>query len=228
MLTIALIGADGAGKTTLARRLEHELPMPAMYLYMGENPEASEHVSPPVRLIWALRRRRQKLPATGGPPPVPGMEREHDGGAAGLRGWFHVGILLLEEWYRQWVAWRHVRRGTVVLYDRHFIADYHAHDVVGEHRSASRRLHGYLLRRVYPQPQLTIVLDAPAQVLFARKAEGTIEALASRRQEYLDFAAADPTVEVLDVDRPVDAVEADLVALITARAGRGATRLAAT
>ena len=48
-----------------------------------------------------------------------------------------------------------------------------------------RRIHGYNLRRLYPRPDLVILLDAPAEVFFARKGEGTLESIESRRQEYL-------------------------------------------
>jgi cytidylate kinase len=56
MFTVALIGPDGAGKTTISRRLEHELPLPVKYVYMGINTVASNHMLPTTRLACAMKR----------------------------------------------------------------------------------------------------------------------------------------------------------------------------
>ena len=49
MVTVALIGADGAGKTSVARALERSRDLPIKYLYMGINTEASNHMLPTTR-----------------------------------------------------------------------------------------------------------------------------------------------------------------------------------
>ena len=46
MTTVALVGPDGAGKTTVARRLEGALEIPVRYLYMGVSADSS-NVDPP-------------------------------------------------------------------------------------------------------------------------------------------------------------------------------------
>src|SRR5437667_23836 len=62
--TVALIGPDGAGKTTIGRRLEKSLPLPVRYLYMGVNAEASNALLPTTRVLRApaplLWRRKQE------------------------------------------------------------------------------------------------------------------------------------------------------------------------
>ena len=57
--------------------------------------------------------------------------------------------------------------------------DYYAHDISNTDpaRPLRHRLHGVFLDRWYPRPDLVIFLDAPAEVLFARKHEGTIPLL---------------------------------------------------
>ena len=221
-VTVALIGADGAGKTTIGRRLEHELPMRATYLYMGVNAEASNRLLPTTRLVRAAKRATGTVPDAG-PPDAPRAEpaatassplrRSLSSGRAVLR----LLNRLAEEWHRQIVAWRHVRRGEVVVFDRHFFADYYSHDVAaGTHRSATRHLHGFILQHLYPRPDLVVFLDAPPETLFARKREGTIEALRRRRQNYLDVAPHCRNFVSVDAGQSLDAVTAEVAALINA------------
>jgi len=122
-----------------------------------------------------------------------------------------------EEWYRQVVAWTYVRSGVIVIFDRHFFFDFYAHDVAGgSARSFDRRLHGFLLSRVYPKPDLIIYLDAPPELLFDRKGEGTLEWLERRRQEYLEFAPAMKHFVVVDASRPLHEVTRDVAEAILA------------
>jgi len=225
VFTVALIGPDGAGKTTVARRLEHALPVAVKYLYMGINPDASNHALPTTRLVHALKRARGVQPDTAGPrDPRTLAQPSRNGGkrvVSTARSFLRLANRLAEEWHRQLVASLHVRRGSIVVFDRHFLADYYAYDVAGEAtRPLSRRLHGFFLSR-YPRPDLVIYLDAPAEVLLARKGEGTLESLARRRLEYLDLARVMRNFRVVDASRPVNEVTDDVVELIDAfSAGR--------
>jgi thymidylate kinase len=223
VVTVALIGADGAGKTSVARRLEQGTSLRVKYLYMGANPEAANHKLPTTRLIVKIKRLLGKETHAGGPPDpqrrkAPARNPLRRAVAAlksMLRLLNHVG----EEWYRQVIAWRYRRSGYVVVFDRHFFPDHYAHDIggsAGGHRPLARRIHGYLLRRFYPRPDLIIVLDAPAQVLFERKGEGTVELVERRRQEYFRLRGVVPHFVVVDANRPLDAVVQDVTDIIGA------------
>jgi thymidylate kinase len=163
--TVALIGCDGAGKTTVARALERTPDLPVRYLYMGVSAESSNRRLPSTRIAHAVKQRRMthRPPRPAGPPGLP--RRTCRAGRAGLR----LANRLAEEWYRQLIAQRYVARGWVVVFDRHFLADYHASDVAGVDRPLSRRIHGWVLAHAYPRPALVILLDAPPEVLHARK-----------------------------------------------------------
>ncbi len=73
-----------------------------------------------------------------------------------------------------------------------------------------------MLHRAYPRPDLVVCLDAPTDVLFARKAEWDLAWLEQRRQQYLALADTVPAFAVVDADRPIDAVVSDVVDIIWA------------
>ena len=212
--TVALVGADGAGKTTLGRRLERDSSLPIKYLYMGLNPEASNHSLPTTRLLRALQHKLGQDVDRGGPPdPDRDRARKAPKGAlkrllSGAKSMLSLGQRLSEEWYRQAIAWSYQRKGYVVVFDRHFFSDYYAHDIAAAQGTVplGRRFHGFVLKHFYPKPDLVVLLDAPAAVLFERKGEGTLELLERRRREYLDLGDELDHFAIVDAGRPADEV----------------------
>lgn len=218
MTTVALIGPDGAGKTTVAGRLPDLLPVPVRYLYMGVSTDSSNVMLPTTRIARRIKRAAGAPPDTAGPPSRARRRTRSRSfikrRVSDVRAVLRVGNRLAEEWYRQWLAWRWERSGAVVVFDRHFFVDYHAYDVddaLAGDRTWSQRLHGTLLARFYPRPDLVVYLDAPGEVLLARKGEGSVEALERRRDEYRAIARHVPDFVEVDATAPVDQV-ADRVA----------------
>jgi thymidylate kinase len=224
MISVAIIGPDGAGKSTITESLER-LPMPAPVkrIYMGVNLEASSLMLPTTRLALAVksaRGRRSDMVAPSGdvPPATDGLPAKGLPGrvAKAFARTARMVLWVAEEWFRQLVAEYHRRRGAIVVFDRHFYADYYHFDVAGPgRRSATSRVHGYLLENVYPKPDLLICLDAPGQVLFDRKHEASVEWLDRRRGQYLQLAGMHPNSVVVDVDRPLEDVTRDVATVIT-------------
>jgi thymidylate kinase len=219
MRSVALIGPDGAGKSSIAREVARRLGRPARYLYMGVNLEQSTLTLPTTRLALAIKRARGR----GGQMTAnwSGVE----GGALGRRRILketYAGIRLLgwlaEEWFRALVARYYNWRGYFVVFDRHFLYDYYASHVRRRPgQLMATRLHGALLRRFYPRPDMVVMLDAPAEVLHARKLEQGVETLDKLRREYLSLAAVAPNFTVVDATRPMATVVNDVTAQVRAR-----------
>lgn len=180
--TVALVGVDGAGKTSVARALVDSPPVPLKYLYMGTSIESSNVALPTSRLAhwWKVRQQRRELVAQGRPAPdrihLHGLEhRVRRRGRLGST--LRLFRRVTEESYRQLVSWMHQLRGFVVLYDRHFLFDALKPRSEAPPRELSDRLHNWFLRYLYPKPDLALFLDAPAPVLLARKQEIPLDRL---------------------------------------------------
>lgn len=220
MFTVALIGPDGAGKTTVGQQLKDRLPLPVKYIYMGVSTDSSNVMLPTTRLIHMLKRATGGKPDVAGPPDPNRVKKKPKGlikrTMAEGRALLRLANRLSEEWYRQGLTWNYQRQGNIVLFDRHFFTDYYAYDIAdaGKQRDLTQRIHGFMLKHVYPKPDLVIYLDAPGAVLFARKGEGSIEALERRRQDYLQLRDQVEHFAVVDATQPQEKVVQDVVALI--------------
>jgi hypothetical protein len=80
MFSVALIGPDGAGKSTVSRALVEWSRVPCKAIYMGDNLEACNFALPTSHLVRYLRRRRKhgsveepadETPLTSGNRKVP-------------------------------------------------------------------------------------------------------------------------------------------------------------
>lgn len=230
-LRIALVGADGAGKSTISHMLESaELPWPVKRIYMGVNLEASTDLLPTTRLLFAAKRLRRRISGDDGRHRTQNARAAARAGPAGgsrrPAGPFSKGSLkdaarlvtwMTEEWLRQALAEVYARRGYIVVFDRHFFVDYHGSDELVRSAAPTSRLstaHRWMLEHLYPKPDLVVCLDAPAEVLRARKCEDSIEWLEARRQQYLRLAEDVPAFVRVDVDRPLDEVFSDVLRVI--------------
>jgi hypothetical protein len=132
------------------------------------------------------------------------------------RGPRHVpGIGLAVQLWTQWVGWvggaYHQRRGRLVLFDRY------AYDALLPTRFRYSRLgraRRWLLAHACPAPELVLLLDAPGEVLHARKGEKTVDLLESQRRAYRVLLARLTRAAVVDATRPAEQVRSEVTAII--------------
>lgn len=221
MFSVALIGPDGAGKTTISRRLEQTLALPVKYVYMGINLGSSNVLLPTSWLIVKIRRELGWTEKRG----VTSLAQGRVGNlstdnvlkrlAALLRSYLRLANLLAEECFRHSLVWYYQRRGQVVLLDRWFFADYYTTTDTNHRRQPlDKRIHRYMLERIYPAPDLVIYLEAPAEMLFARKGEGTLEGLECQRQTYQQLRGVVKHFAVVDASQTEHIVAGEVTALI--------------
>lgn len=110
---------------------------------------------------------------------------------------------LCSQWRRYLRAHLHRTRGRLVIFDRY---TYDALLPAPYRLSRRQRLRRWLLAYSCPAPDLILLLDAPAEVLFARKGEHHVEYLDRHRQAYVKMLRKFPQMTVVDATRKPDEV----------------------
>jgi thymidylate kinase len=212
MISVALIGPDGAGKTTVARMIEKAFPAPVKYLYMGVSVDSTNIALPTTRVAEYFKRWRRKKNVVTSLKNIPPNQRNGKHKKSGVRALLRLLNRLAEEWYRQFLSWKYRRQGRIVIYDRHYKFDFELDkaSALDEKRRFTDWLHRWCLANLYPAPDVVIYLDAPAEVLFARKGEFTLEWLESRRRAFITQGRKTPNFFQIDATLPLETVYADV------------------
>jgi thymidylate kinase len=165
-MTIAILGPDGAGKTTLAGGLAASVPLPSRQVYMG---------------VW------REYPWDRWLRCLPGAR---------------LGLRLARLAARAGECQYHRLRGRIVFLDR-FTYDAALPMPELDWRG---RVTAAMVRRLSSEPDLVLVLDAPAEVMYARKGEQGVPVLARDRTAYLRLATKHPAATVIDASLPPSGV----------------------
>src|SRR5215210_5871705 len=177
-LSVAVMGPDGAGKSTLVEGLVRNLPLPVRVQYMG--------------LTGGRMRKVARL-------RVPGVI-------------FLARLLIL--WSRYSRAAYHRARGGIVVFERYTLDGAAPSGVpLGPAARLSRRL----LARSCPLPDLVLLLDASGETMHERSGEYAPGVLESWRAAYARLRTRVPQLQLIDAERPPDAVLRDAEARIWRR-----------
>jgi thymidylate kinase len=185
-LSVVFLGTDGSGKSSVVSAIRQQWS-PA---FCG----TARHTFPP-----ALRQRG-------------GSETNSTPHAAAPRSWAASVTRAIAYWFVYYTVGfyfatrRTLARQTLILYDRHLV------DALVDARRYRYAGPQWLLRliwRLIPKPDLVVLLDAPAEVVRARKQEVSQEEIARQRDAYRALVAALPNGHVVDAARPLERVIAD-------------------
>ncbi len=200
-ISIAFLGPDGSGKTTLAqaveRRLAGEFCGTASY-------HASFGVLPPLGMLvgWLPGRRR---PALQGPPRHPGFHSGMVAPHSPLRSLGYILYYAIDQFLGGLAMKRATARGRLVILDRWF-ADYLLQRA---HVRAPRRL-VYAIASLLPRPDLIVLLAGDSRVLHERKPELTEAEIARQCRILAELADRLPGTLWLQTDQPLGQTLAEL------------------
>ncbi|MGH3037151.1 MAG: AAA family ATPase [Gaiellaceae bacterium] len=174
-VSVALLGPDGAGKSTLAADLERSFYLPVRSVYMGlyQNP--------------APRRTRRLR-------PVPRTAKR-----------------VATQWGRWLEGAYHRRRGRLVVFDRYTYDTLVPNRFRHGRRGRARR---WVLARSCPPPDLAVLLDAPSDVLYARKGEHDLDVLERQREAYRALLRRFPRSVVVDATADPERVRPEVTAAV--------------
>ena len=222
MSSIAIIGQDGAGKTTMSNMVLQKLPLKMKYIYMGRNVESGNIMLPTSWLIHYYKIYKYKKSHKGlnfDEAKKLSLHELDKNRKVDTRGKIAATLRLMnrlfEEWFRLSISWYYQLLGYLVVYDRHFIFDY-APNPNDNHKNyrLTEKIHNWSLSNLYEKPGLVIFLNAPAEVLFSRKGEATLEYLKAKNDVFLKTGERMPNFKIVDASKPLDQVFENIKNLI--------------
>lgn len=118
---------------------------------------------------------------------------------------------LLTQWQRYLTGRLHQLRRRLVIFDRY---TYDALLPSRQQASKTKLWRRWLLAYSCPAPDVVIFLDAPGELLYARKKEHSATLLEQQRQGYLALRSTVPQMVVVDATRDPEEVRREVTALI--------------
>ena len=219
MATIALIGADGSGKTTIAKMLLNSPPTKMKYLYMGLNTESSNFALPTSRLIYylkLLKYKKKNKNLKNVKLKNLSLHTLNDNRNLDTRNKLGATARMVnriaEACYRQVISWIFQIRGYAVLYDRHYIFELPKNETKEKLKNyrLTTTIYVWMINKIISVPDLVFLLYAPPEVLFERKGEADVEYLKKRTESFMKVGNKLKNFVIIDATQPLDIVFADV------------------
>lgn len=201
-LHVVLLGPDGAGKSTVLDAIRLNL-----------------------RRAFSEIRGRSFAPALSGKPKVRGLGQPHKLPPRSLMAGYAKGVY----WFFYYTfgyfytVFPAKSRAALILNHRYMV------DALVDCKRYRYRGPRWILRFIWwaaPKPDLVILLDAPAEVIQARKQEVPFEETARARDAYRALVGSMPNGRIIDASPPADEVIAEVARVILRlQAARTASRL---
>jgi thymidylate kinase len=185
---LVLLGPDGSGKSSVIERVTADLAGQfSAVQYM--------HLRPKLGLSTVKN----------GQPVV-------DPHAQEPRGWLSSVVKVIYFFFDYTLGYQFklrpmIARSTLVVFDRYY------HDMLVDprrYRYGGPMWFANLVGRFIPVPDIFILLDAPPEVLQARKAEVSLEETKRQRSAYLNLIGSMKNAIVIDATQPLDKVVSDV------------------
>lgn len=196
-VSLVLLAPDGAGKSTLSARLAQDWQLHARLIYMGTNLDSMTVALPTTPRLYdrlrAVRRENKRKTVYG----------------VVIRA-LSFANTLVEHWYRCLYARYQLARGRFVVFDR-FVYDAW---IQPQKKSLWKRLRRFLIDAPCPTPDLVVLLDAPGEVLYARKQEHSPEWIDKQRAGYHKLRARLPQMVTVDAAQSAEQVGCEVTELV--------------
>ena len=212
-LMVSVLGVDGAGKSTVMAALERDLG-PAFWSTKQYHGRALES---PLRWTKKVRERRRRRDAEIEAEDGRSQKTPRDPHAKSLRG-LGLSLVKLGAWWADFTVLGYamdvhprLRRSALVLFDRYY------QDLLVDprrHRYGGPLWLARFAQRLFPRPDLVILLDAAPEVLHGRKREVSLQETTRQRKAYLDLVRKLPNGRVVDAARRPEEVAAEVERVI--------------
>jgi len=203
-LTIALIGPDGVGKSTVISELSNSFPLGIKSVYMGWSDHENTLKLPTSKWLYRRYNKTKTSPITEASADNASPQKEQVMASTQKIHWKQFpGIVneIAEQYTRYFYAKYYKFRGAFVLYDRYVYDQFIFNSTAKEEEIKPQdKILAKFFKHFFPEPNLTILLAGDAELIHQRKNELPAEEIAKRIALYEKIGSTMKNFHVIDVN----------------------------